>query len=138
MDIARRKQFPELEEMLLNPPKRAAIIEMEHDERGGDKGRKREKDPNTSTSSGKPGGGNNGGSRRKKKVLNTDRTHEQKFRINAAAFTFIISSMWKANEGSVVVISVKNKKRLWSSDAALEEFASRRLRGTVRLSPFSA
>ncbi|OQR76739.1 ankyrin repeat domain-containing protein 6-like [Tropilaelaps mercedesae] len=66
LDIARRKQFPELEEMLLNPPKRPVEIETDRDERDG-KGRKREKDPNTSTSSGKPGG-NNSASRRKKKT----------------------------------------------------------------------
>ncbi|XP_022656313.1 uncharacterized protein LOC111248369 isoform X2 [Varroa destructor] len=68
LDIARRKQFPELEEMLLDPPKRAlaAIETLDRDERDG-KGRKREKDPNTSTSSGKPGG-NNCASRRKKKT----------------------------------------------------------------------
>lgn len=55
--------------MLLDPPKRAlaAIETLDRDERDG-KGRKREKDPNTSTSSGKPGG-NNCASRRKKKVL---------------------------------------------------------------------
>lgn len=61
MDLAQRKGFPEIEEMLLHSP---TVIRPEDAVDNG-KGKKREKDPNTSTSSGKL---NTSASRKKKKV----------------------------------------------------------------------